>query len=123
MPAGTGISYTTLVTNNGFTAGTAGQGYSGGTNYTKTVGGMTVQVTLYTEPEPALGGVAPSNSTTYSGVVYVLINGDTSASDASSVAALLRAIGITNFATWPNSNVMFRGTNLNGAVVAYSQSF
>jgi hypothetical protein len=123
MPAGTGISYTTLVTNNSFTQGTVGAGLSGGTNYTKTVGGMTVQVTLFTEPEPGLSGSTPGNATTYSGVVYVLYSGDVSAADAANVAALLNSIGITNFRTWPNTSVMFHGLSQNGAVVAYSQSF
>jgi hypothetical protein len=121
MPAGTGISYTTLVTNNGFTQGTVGAGLSGGTTYTKAVGSMSVQVTLYTEQEP--GGQTVTNATTYTGVVYVLVNGDTSAADQASVAALLASIGLANFKIWPNTNVQLTGINVNGAVAAYSQSF
>jgi hypothetical protein len=122
MPAGTGIAAATL-TGAGFSAGTAGAGLSGGTNYTKTVGSYTVQATLYTQPEPGGQALPFTTSTTFSGVLYVIQNGDTSAADAATVAALLNTIGFTAFRTWPNTNVQFQGVNLNGAVVQYSQSF
>jgi hypothetical protein len=121
MTAGIGIAPVTL-TGAGFSAGAAGAGLSGGQTFTKAVGGMSVQVTLYTETEP-VQAQPYTTATTYAGVVYVLVNGDTSAADQASVAALLSSIGLKNFANWPNTNVQLTGINVNGAVAAFSQSF
>lgn len=112
--AAIGIAATTL-TGAGFSAGSVQP--DGSTIYTKAVGGMAVNVYLFTENEPS------GQTSTKAGWLQVLIQGDTSAADAASVAALLATIGIAAFKTWPNTNVQLFGANLNGAVVAYSQSF
>lgn len=118
--AAIGIAAATL-TGAGFSAGAVQQ--DGSTIYTKAVGGMSVNAFLFTEAEPSGQALPFTTATTKAGYVQVLIQGDTSAADAASVASLLAQIGIAAFKTWPNSNVHLFGTNLNGAVVAYSQTF
>lgn len=118
--AAIGISGNTL-TGAGFSAGAVQP--DGSTIYTKAVGGMAVNVFLFTEAEPSGQALPYGAATTKAGYLQVLIQGDTSQADALSVAQLLATIGISAFKTWPNSNVQLFGTNLNGAVVVYSQSF
>ena len=103
-----GISASTLTTA-GFSAGTAGAGNSGGTNYTLSVNAAQILVTLFTEPEP--GG----QTTTFAGVAYVYPNGDVSAADAATIAGKLATIGLKSFATWPNTNVELVDIGVNNA--------
>lgn len=90
MPVPNGIAAATL-TGNGYTL-------SNGV-YSQTFGTITVNITLSTEVEG--GGFAAS--------VNVLPNADISAADAASVAANMVKIGLTQFATWPNTSLMFTG--------------
>lgn len=103
-----GIAVATL-TGAGFSAGTTPPGAYA--LYSKTINStIVVTVTLFTEVE----------GSGYAGVVQVVPNGDVTAADAATAAALLASIGFAQFATWPNSNVNLLAPL---GLVSYSQGF
>jgi hypothetical protein len=90
----------------------AGYALSNGV-YSQTFGGITVNVTLFTE-------VSGSG---FAGYLTVVPTSAATAANATSVAASLAKIGLTQFSSYPSMNVSLNipATVLGG--VAYSQSF
>jgi hypothetical protein len=110
------------LTGAGFTAGSVNP-QDGSTPYTKTVGGITVTATLFTEGNSTAG---------YSGIITVNATGDTTGADFTSVNALLVTLGL-----YPAGNAIFYGPTLppsaitdggtgsagSGAPTVWSRSF
>lgn len=90
----------------------AGYSLSNGV-YSQAFGGITVNVTLFTEVSGA----------GFAGLVQVIPTSSATSANATSAAASLSKIGLTQFSNYPNMNVTLNAPAAVLGGVSYSQSF